>query len=52
MVSVPDSESDEKTRLKFNRAIGVPENESEYPIHELYDDENTENTPENVEVAQ
>ena len=40
MVSIPNSESDDDTRRKFNRAIGVPESASEYPIHELYDDEN------------
>lgn len=40
MVSVPTSESDDITRSKFNRAIGVPENPSEYPTNELYDDEN------------
>ena len=40
MVSVPDSESDEKTRLKFNRAIGVPDTASEYPKNSLYDDQN------------
>ena len=40
MVSVPNSESDENTRRKFNRAIGVPESASEYPKNEIYDDEN------------
>ncbi len=40
MVSVPSSDADEDTRKKFNRAIGVPENASEYPKHDLYDDEN------------
>ena len=40
MISVPDASSDENTRRKFNRAIGVPESASEYPTHELYDDEN------------
>ena len=40
MVSVPTSESDENTRRKFNRAIGVPESASEYPTNEIYDDEN------------
>ncbi len=40
MISVPTSDSDEATRQKFNRAIGVPTNASEYPINELYDDEN------------
>ncbi len=40
MVSVPTSTSDEETRRKFNRAIGVPDSASEYPTHEIYDDEN------------
>ena len=43
MISVPNENSDENTRRKFNRAIGVPENASEYPTHELYDDENLRN---------
>ena len=40
MVSVPTKDSDDVTRKKFNRAIGVPENASEYPKNDLYDDEN------------
>lgn len=40
MISVPDSESDDDARLKFNRAIGVPDDSSEYPTDELFDDEN------------
>ena len=40
MVSIPNENSDDVARQKFNRAIGVPENASEYPTHELYDDEN------------
>ena len=40
MVSVPNENSDDVARQKFNRAIGVPDSASEYPIHELYDDEN------------
>lgn len=40
MVSVPTPESDAQSRLKFNRAIGVPDNASEYPKNDLYDDEN------------
>ena len=40
MVSVPTKDSDDVTRNKFNRAIGVPENASEYPKNDLYDDEN------------
>ena len=40
MISVPNENSDEEVKRKFNRAIGVPDSASEYPIHELYDDEN------------
>ena len=40
MISVPNADSDDATREKFNRAIGVPSSASEYPTHELYDDEN------------
>lgn len=40
MVSIPNADTDEEGRKKFNRAIGVPENASEYPKHDLYDDEN------------
>jgi len=39
MVSVPDENSDMDARAKFNRAIGVPENASEYPTSELFDDD-------------
>lgn len=40
MVTIPNSDSDEDTRNKFKRAIGVPEKASEYPTNEMYDDEN------------
>lgn len=40
MVSVPNEESDNAAREKFNRAIGVPTSASEYPKNEMYDDEN------------
>ena len=40
MISIPNDNSDDTSRQKFNRAIGVPDSASEYPIHELYDDEN------------
>ena len=40
MIRVPNADSDDATREKFNRAIGVPSSASEYPTHELYDDEN------------
>lgn len=40
MITVPAPESDETIRNKFNRAIGVPESFNEYPINEMFDDEN------------
>ena len=40
MISVPNENSDEDAKRKFNRAIGVPESASEYPKNDLYDDEN------------
>ncbi len=40
MISIPNENSDDDARRKFNRAIGVPENASEYPTNDLYDDEN------------
>ena len=40
MVTIPTSESDDATRQRFNHAIGVPTDASEYPTNELYDDEN------------
>ena len=40
MISVPNENSDEDAKRKFNRAIGVPENASEYPKNDLYDNEN------------
>lgn len=43
MISVPNEASDESVREKFNRAIGVPENASEYPTNELFDDESLRN---------
>ena len=39
MVSVPNNDSDENTKQKFNRAIGVPDNIDEYPTNSLFDDE-------------
>ena len=39
MISVPKDDSDESTKQKFNHAIGVPDNASEYPINDLFDDE-------------
>ena len=40
MITVPNENSDETIRNKFNRAIGVPESADEYPTNELFDDEN------------
>lgn len=40
MISVPTPDDDDDVRRKFNRAIGVPESASQYPVNELYDDEN------------
>ncbi len=43
MVSVPNENSDDDVKQKFNHAIGVPESASEYPINELFDDESVRN---------
>lgn len=39
MVSVPNSESDNATRERFNRAIGVPDDASQYPTDDMFNDE-------------
>ena len=39
MISVPNENSDDEAKRKFNRAIGVPESASEYPKNDLYDNE-------------
>ena len=39
MISVPNNDSDDATKQKFNRAIGVPDDASEYPTNSLFDDE-------------
>lgn len=39
MVSVPNDESDDVTKQKFNHAIGVPETADDYPKNDLFDDE-------------
>lgn len=39
MVSIPNSESDDATRERFNRAIGVPDDISKYPTDDMFDDE-------------
>ena len=43
MISVPNENSDDDVKQKFNHAIGVPESASEYPINELFDDESVRN---------
>jgi len=43
MVSVPNDESDDQVREKFNYAIGVPVNADEYPKNDLFDDDNIRN---------
>jgi hypothetical protein len=39
MVSVPNEDSDESVKQKFNHAIGVPDNIEDYPTNSLFDDE-------------
>jgi len=39
MISVPKDDSDSEAKQKFNHAIGVPDDASEYPINDLFDDE-------------
>ena len=39
MVSVPNADSDESTRERFNRAIGVPDDASQYPTNDMFDDD-------------
>jgi len=43
MVSVPNNESDNATRERFNRAIGVPEDASMYPCDDMFDDDSVRN---------
>ena len=43
MISIPSEDSDNDTREKFNRAIGVPIDASEYPINDMFDDESVRN---------
>lgn len=38
MISVPSQDSDNVTKAKFNRAIGVPENADAYPVDPMFDD--------------
>ncbi len=39
MISVPNENSDDDAKQKFNRAIGVPDNANDYPKNNLFDDE-------------
>lgn len=39
MISIPGEDADEQTREKFKRAIGVPDDVTEYPTNDLFDDE-------------
>lgn len=39
MVKIPGDDSDDESREKFRRAIGVPESISEYPTNDLFDDD-------------
>jgi len=39
MISVPNEDSDENVKQKFNHAIGVPDNADDYPKNNLLDDE-------------
>ena len=39
MISVPNNESDDATKQKFNHAIGVPDSADDYPKNDLFDDE-------------
>ncbi|MBR3148257.1 MAG: hypothetical protein IKF41_02845 [Alphaproteobacteria bacterium] len=39
MISIPKDDSDTDTKQKFNHAIGVPDNASDYPVNDLFDDE-------------
>ena len=43
MVSIPNDESDENVKQKFNHAIGVPDSADEYPTNDLFDDESVRN---------
>lgn len=43
MISIPNEDSDENAKQKFNHAIGVPDNADEYPKNNLLDDESLRN---------
>ena len=39
MVSVPNADTDDKTRERFYRAIGVPDDAGEYPTNDMFDND-------------
>ena len=39
MVSVPNDDSDKDARERFNRAIGVPDDASQYPTNDMFNDD-------------
>lgn len=39
MISVPNENSDDDAKQKFNHAIGVPDSANDYPKNNLFDDE-------------
>ena len=39
MVSIPNDESDNATRERFRHAIGVPDDASQYPVDDMFDDD-------------
>ena len=43
MVSVPNETSDDTARQRFNRAIGVPDDASQYPSDDIFDDDSVRN---------
>jgi hypothetical protein len=43
MISLPKDDSDENAKQKFNHAIGVPDNASDYPKNELFNNESVRN---------
>ena len=43
MISVPNDNSDEEVKQKFNHAIGVPDSADDYPTNALFDDESVRN---------
>ena len=43
MISLPKDDSDSEVKQKFNHAIGVPDDASQYPTNDLFDDESVRN---------